>query len=187
MTVVSNPANMLIGVKQKLKSDFSPGLYGRAFSPSALARALADIPLARYAPFSPGIRPAGYGRVSPAWAAVHSNPAHRSGSPPSLLCWIFLAANWLQEADLNRRYTAYEAAVLPLHHPAMCRGLTVPRRYKIGDMPPSGVGADSGNRTHVFGLESRRSAVELHPRVPPKGRVKGECMPPVFPGCQVGI
>lgn len=31
MTVVSNPANMLIGVKQKLKSDFSPGLYGRAF------------------------------------------------------------------------------------------------------------------------------------------------------------
>ena len=139
MTVVSNPANMLIGVKQKLKSDFSPGLYGRAFSPSALARALADIPLARYAPFSPGIRPAGYGRVSPAWAAVHSNPAHRSGSPPSLLCWIFLAANWLQEADLNRRYTAYEAAVLPLHHPAMCRGLTAPRRYKNGDMPRLGL------------------------------------------------
>ena len=51
----------------------------------------------------------------------------------------------------------------------MCRGLTVPRRYEIGDMPPSGVGADSGNRTHVFGLESRRSAVELHPRVPPEG------------------
>ena len=69
----------------------------------------------------------------------------RAKSPPSLLCWIFLAAKWLQEADLNRRYTVYEAAVLPLHHPAMCRGLTVPRRYKIGDMPPSGVGADSGN------------------------------------------
>ena len=86
---------------------------------------------------------------------------------------------------MNRRYTAYEAAALPLRHPATCRGLTVPRRYKIGDMPPSGVGADSGNRTHVFDLESRRSAVELHPRVPPKGRVKGECMPPVFPGCQV--
>ena len=89
------------------------------------------------------------------------------GGIPSLPSVLdFLAAKWLQEADLNRRYTAYEAAVLPLHRPAMCRGLTVPRRYKIGDMPPSGVGADSGNRTHVFGLESRRSAVELHPRVP---------------------
>ena len=134
-------------------------------SSSALAQALGDIPLSRYAPFSPGIRPAGYGRVSPAWAAVHSNPAHRSGVPslPSVL--DFLAAKWLQEADLNRRYTAYEAAVLPLHHPAMCRGLTVPRCYKIGDMPPSGVGAGSGNRTHVFGLEGRRSAVELHPHI----------------------
>ena len=40
---------------------------------------------------------------------------------------------------MNRRYTAYEAAVLPLHHPAMCRGLTVPRRYKIGDMPRLGL------------------------------------------------
>lgn len=150
------------------------------------------------------------------------------GGIPSLPSVLdFLAANWLQEADLNRRYTAYEAAVLPLHHPAMCRGLTVPRRYKNGDMSPSGVGADSGNRTHVFGLEGRRSAVELHPhigaggwartntigrfrfagwapfprptyrqcdadtspaalpielrpRVPPKGLVKGECMPPVY-------
>ena len=40
---------------------------------------------------------------------------------------------------MNRRYTAYEAAVLPLHHPAMCRGLTAPRRYKNGDMPRLGL------------------------------------------------
>lgn len=104
------------------------------------------------------------------------------GGVPSLPSVLdFLAAKWLQEADLNRRYTAYEAAVLPLHHPAMCQGLTVPRRYKIGDMPPSGVGADSGNRTHVFGSEGRRSAVELHPRVPPKGRVKGDICRRSFP------
>ena len=109
--------------------------------------------------------------------------ARRTPSLPSVL--DFLAAKWLQETDLNRRYTAYEAAVLPLHHPAMCRGLTAPRRYKIGDMPPSGVGADSGNRTHVFGLECRRSAVELHPRVPPKGLCERRYLPPVFPGCQV--
>ena len=155
---------------------------------------LGDIPLSRYAPFSPGIRPAGYGRVSPAWAAVHSNPAHRSGSPPSLLCWIFLAAHHVTSgrprpciSPPHMRCTADQTPVAMRRLAGMCRGLTVPRRYKIGDMPPSGVGADSGNRTHVFGLEGRRSAVELHPRVPPKGRVKGECMPPVFPGCQVRI
>ena len=87
------------------------------------------------------------------------------GGIPSLPSVLdFLAANWLQEADLNRRYTAYEAAVLPLHHPAMCRGLTAPRRYKIGDMPPSGVGADSGNRTRVPRVEIWYSTIELHPQ-----------------------
>ena len=69
----------------------------------------------------------------------------------------------------HMRCTADQTPVAMRRLAGMCRGLTVPRRYKIGDMPPSGVGADSGNRTHVFGLESRRSAVELHPRVPPKG------------------
>lgn len=119
----------------------------------------------------------GMRRFRPAYARLDTGGSPRHGrqcipirhtgrgvpSLPSVL--DFLAAKWLQEADLNRRYTAYEAAVLPLHHPAMCRGLTVPRCYKIGDMPPSGVGADSGNRTHVFGLEGRRSAVELHPHI----------------------
>ena len=46
----------------------------------------------------------------------------------------------------------------------MCRGLTVPRRYKIGDMPPSGVGADNGNRTHVPRVEIWYSTIELHPQ-----------------------
>ena len=104
------------------------------------------------------------------------------GSPPSLLCWIFLAANWLQETGLNRRYTAYEAAALPLHHPAMCRGLTVPRRYKIGDMPRLGL-------ERIAGIEptcSARKADVLplnYTRVcpPPKGRVKGDICRRSFP------
>lgn len=154
MTVVSNPANTLIGVKQKLKSNFSPGLYGRAF--------FALRPRAGFGRYTSCEVCAVFARHTPGWIRVglpgmggsaFQSGTQRAKSPPSLLCSIFLAAKWLQEADLNRRYAAYEAAVLPLHHPAMCRGLTVPRRYKNGDMPPSGVGADSGNRTHVFGSE----------------------------------
>lgn len=116
----------------------------------------------------------------------------RAGSPPSLLCWIFLAVHHVTSgrprpciSPPHMRCAADQMPVAMRRLAGMCRGLTVPRRYKIGDMPPSGVGADSGNRTHVFGLESRRSAVELHPRVPPKGLCERRYMPPVFPGCQV--
>ena len=49
------------------------------------------------------------------------------GGIPSLPSVLdFLAAKWLQETDLNRRHTAYEAAVLPLHHPAMCPPCLLP-------------------------------------------------------------
>ena len=97
------------------------------------------------------------------------------GGIPSLPSVLdFLAAKWLQETDLNRRHTAYEAAVLPLHHPAMCRGLTVPRRYKIGDMPRLGL-------ERIAGIEptcSARKADVLplnYTRVcPRRGYVKGD-------------
>lgn len=111
-----------------------------------------------------------FARHTPGWiraglpgmgGSAFQSGTQRAKSPPSLLCWIFLAANWLQEADLNRRYTAYEAAVLPLHHPAMCRGLTAPRRYKIGDMPPSGVGAPNGFCHRDIGLEDRYFTCKL--------------------------
>ena len=161
MTVVSNPANMLIGVKQKLKSDFSPGLYGRAFSPSALVRAFGGCTscevCAVFARHTPGWIRAGFPGMG--GSAFQSGTLGGIPSRPSVL--DFLAAKWLQEADLNRRYTAYEAAVLPLHHPAMCRGLTAPRRYKNGDMPPSGVGAPNGFCHRDIDLENRYFTCKL--------------------------
>lgn len=143
-------------------------MAGLSFRPLPSCGLLGDIPLARYAPFSPGIRPAGYGRVSPAWAAVHSNPAHRSGSPSSLLCWVFLAAHHVTSGRPRPcisppyiRCTADQTPVAMRRLAGMCRGLTVPRRYKIGDMPPSGVGAPNGFCHRDIGLEDRYFTCKL--------------------------
>src|SRR5699024_3185472 len=111
--------------------------------------------------------------------------------------------------------------------------------YKIGDMPPSGVGAPNGFCHRDIDLEDRYFTCKLPAQIvflpstsllfyrllytfwisitphrsnknfalgrtrtggpqcfshlnykgmcPRRGYVKGECMPPVFPGCQVGI
>lgn len=82
---------------------------------------------------------------------------------------------------MNRRHTAYEAAVLPLHHPAMCRGLTAPRRYKNGDMPRLGL-------ERIAGIEPTCSAWKAdvlplnYTRVcPRRGYVKGDICRRFFP------
>ena len=151
------------------------------FSPSALVRAFGGCTscevCAVFARHTPGWIRAGLPGMG--GSAFQSGTLGGIPSLPSVL--DFLAAKWLQEADLNRRYTAYEAAVLPLHHPAMCRGLTAPRRYKIGDMPRLGL-------ERIVGIEPTCSAwkADVLPlnytrMCPRRGYVKGDICRRSFP------
>ena len=90
------------------------------------------------------------------------------GSPPSLLCWIFLAVHHVTSgrprpciSPPHMRCTADQTPVAMRRLAGMCRGLTVPRRYKIGDMPPSGVGAPNGFCHRDIGLENRYFTCKL--------------------------
>ena len=52
---------------------------------------------------------------------------------------------WSRRRDLNPRPTDYKSVALPLSYTGLG-------------------GAGDGNRTHVIGLEGRRSAIELRPQ-----------------------
>ena len=134
------------------------------FRPLPSCGPLGDIPLARYAPFSPGIRPAGYGRVSPAWAVVHSNPAHRSGSPPSLLCWIFLAAHHVTSGRprpcISPPHTRCTTDQTPVTMCGLlaCRGRPEHRPKLWSYASTVWSGADDGVRSRAASLEGWNAA-----------------------------
>lgn len=93
--------------------------------------------------------------------------ARRSPLPPFCV-GFFLAVHHVTSgrprpciSPPHMRCTADQTPVAMRRLAGMCRGLTAPRHYKIGDMPPSGVGAPNGFCHRDIGLEDRYFTCKL--------------------------